>query len=339
MRFVPFGFFRVLTGLCTGVSAAVLGALALGVGPGAWSVALAQDGALSCPSVAAVQGGAALCRTAPGATIFLDGEAVATASLEGWALVGFERKAPGQVTLASSAPGAAPLVISLGEQDYPESRIDNIRRAGSAVVYSDKELAHICFASHLKRAAFGVAAPGDFFTEGFILPAEGRRSGVYGSARIYNGDDANPRVHWGIDVAAPIGTPFVAPAGGVVTLADPNLFFEGGAVFLDHGQGVVSVFMHMDTVDVLPGDVLAQGDVVGTIGNTGRSTGPHLHWGVKVNNAYWIDPAQLMLLEPQGREGREGRAGGVLPETINIAETRRAALDAYAGGLAACFDK
>lgn len=307
------------------------GVLAFGVS----QPVFAQNPGLECPTMAAMQGGGALCKTAPGATVSIDGEPFTTATADGWAFVGFERKAGPSVSITSSADGARPLVIALAEQDYPESRIDRINKAGPPSSYSPKELAHICLSTRLKRAAFAAPSPGLFFLDGFILPAEGRRSGVYGSARIYNGDESRPRVHWGIDVAAPTGTPFVAPAGGVVTLADPNLFFEGGAVFLDHGQGMVSVFMHMSAVDVLPGDVVAQGQVLGKIGSTGRSTGPHLHWGVKVNNAFWVDPALLMQLEPQRASG-DASSGGLTPADAQAARMR--AIEAYAAGLTSCFE-
>ena len=90
-------------------------------------------------------------------------------------------------------------------------------------------------------------------------------------------------------------------------LGDPDLYYEGGAVFLDHGQGLVSVFMHMSKVDVTAGDKVEAGEQVGLSGNTGRTTGPHLHWAVKWRNQatlnrdedFYIDPALLLALEPQ----------------------------------------
>jgi murein DD-endopeptidase MepM/ murein hydrolase activator NlpD len=111
-------------------------------------------------------------------------------------------------------------------------------------------------------------------------------------------------VHQGYDMAAPVGTPVVAPSAGVVTLADPDLYYEGGTVFLDHGHGLLSVFMHLSEVNVAPGDAVARGEVIAKTGNTGRSTGPHLHWGVKWRNPasedrgadVYIDPALLLEL-------------------------------------------
>ncbi len=299
---------------------------------GLGSVALAQQTGLSCPAVQAVQGGVAVCRTVPGVAVSLDGSVAATAGPDGWAVIGLPRDTGPSVTITADAAGAEPIVFDVAAQDYPISRIDNVRRAGSS--YNEVELAHICMASHLKRAAFEAPSVGSFFLDGFILPSEGRRSGVYGSQRIYNGREDRPGTHWGIDIAAPVGTPIVAPAGGVVTLADPNLFFEGGTVFLDHGQGLVSVFMHMSKVSVTPGMIVEQGELLGDIGSTGRSTGPHLHWGVKYNDRYWIDPALLVALNDDAFG-----AGDVRHNAYVIEESPQTlAFNAYAGALAACFE-
>ena len=105
-------------------------------------------------------------------------------------------------------------------------------------------------------------------------------------------------------MATPVGTPVLAPAGGTVILADPDLYYEGGTVFLDHGQGLVSVMMHLSEVNVSAGDVVEAGDLLAHTGNTGRTTGPHLHWAVKWRNTastdrggdFYIDPALLLEL-------------------------------------------
>ncbi len=308
-----------------------LGALAV-LASGLGAAASAQDRAINCPSVQAVQGGGAICQTAPGADVFLDGSKVTEATSSGWAFVGFPRGAPRDVVITSSAADTG-VRLTLAPQDYPSTRIESVPRAGAE--YSPKDLAHICISSHLKKAAFSTPSVGEFFLEGFILPAEGRRSGVFGSQRIYNNQNRNPRTHWGIDVAAPTGTPVLSPAGGVVRLADPNLFFEGGAIFLDHGQGLVSVMMHLSEVNVAPGDVVAQGQRLGAIGSTGRSTGPHLHWGIKYQDKYWIDPAQLMALSESGISGSFSR--DVSPAIQR--EASDTAISTYKGALMACFDQ
>ena len=125
----------------------------------------------------------------------------------------------------------------------------------------------------------------------FIWPATGRISGVYGSRRILNGEPKWP--HYGVDVAGPVGTPVIAPAGGIIRLAQDDFYYEGGLIILDHGFGVTSAFLHLHSVDVAVGDRIEQGQQIGTIGSTGRATGPHLDWRMNVNGVR-IDPQLLV---------------------------------------------
>ncbi|MFN3288107.1 MAG: M23 family metallopeptidase, partial [Sphingomonadaceae bacterium] len=132
--------------------------------------------------------------------------------------------------------------------------------------------------------------------EPFQWPVTGRISGVYGSQRIIGDTPRAP--HFGVDIARPIGTPVVAPAGGVVLLASPPTHaLEGNLVLLDHGMGLVSSFLHLDRVDVVAGQRVARGEPIGTVGTTGRSTGPHLHWGMTLGDVR-IDPARLVPTMP-----------------------------------------
>lgn len=129
---------------------------------------------------------------------------------------------------------------------------------------------------------------------GWIWPARGRISGVYGSQRILNGEPRNP--HWGLDIAAPTGTPVIAPAPGLITLAEDDMYFSGGTLFIDHGHGLVSAFLHLDEVLVEVGQTIEQGENIGRIGATGRATGPHLDWRINIGRVR-VDPQ--LLLEPE----------------------------------------
>ena len=120
------------------------------------------------------------------------------------------------------------------------------------------------------------------FAQAFTWPVQGRISGRFGNQRVYNGTPKS--AHSGMDIAAPGGTPVVAPASGVVTFAAPDLYLTGGTLLLDHGHGVSSNFLHLSRLDVKVGERVEQGQVIGAVGATGRATGPHLHWGMS-----WFD--------------------------------------------------
>lgn len=141
------------------------------------------------------------------------------------------------------------------------------------------------------NAARRVMVNSDGWRQAFIWPARGRISGVFGSQRIYAGEPGAP--HNGVDVAGGAGAPVYAPANGVVTLAAESPFtLEGNLLMIDHGGGLNSAFLHLSRIDVKPGDVIRQGQLIGAIGATGRATGPHLHWGMKWNEER-IDPQTL----------------------------------------------
>ena len=130
-----------------------------------------------------------------------------------------------------------------------------------------------------------------FFGGGFIAPVKGAVTGVYGSQRILNGQPRSP--HSGVDIAAAKGTAVVSPADGIVRLAAKDMYLMGNILMVDHGLGLVSIFIHLDSIDAREGQRVAQGEMVARVGQTGRATGPHLHWGISVGSTS-IDPARLL---------------------------------------------
>ena len=143
-------------------------------------------------------------------------------------------------------------------------------------------------------AAFATFTTPDDIDLTFDLPVEGPVSSPFGLRRFLNDQPRNP--HSGLDLAAPEGTPIVAPAAGTV-VETGDYFFNGNTVLVDHGQGLITMYCHMSRIDVVPGDTVKTGDLLGAVGQTGRVTGAHLHWGVSLNNAR-VDPTLFLETLP-----------------------------------------
>ncbi len=212
-------------------------------------------------------------------------------ALDGTFVFGFHRDAPGAEILRVTAPDGRTerQSLTIEKRDYDIQRIDGLPEAQITPPARVLDRIRREAAVIRERRARDTAEP--LFLSGFIRPAPGRITGVYGSLRILNGKPRRP--HYGIDFAAPEGTPVVAPADGIVTLAEPDLYYSGGTVILDHGHGLSSAFLHMASLAVKACDRLSQGDVLGTVGATGRATGPHLDWRIN-----WferrLDPGLLL---------------------------------------------
>ncbi|MBX3508170.1 MAG: M23 family metallopeptidase [Parvibaculum sp.] len=236
------------------------------------------------------QGGLVIGKAVPGATAVLDGT-VLDIDEDGIFAFGLDRDHGTTAKLVVNLPGGEILErnLSIAPREWKIQRVEGVPQ--KFVTPPPEAMEAIARSTRVKNEARKTRAEGSWFREGFIWPATGPVSGVFGSQRYYNGEPRRP--HYGVDVAAPTGTPIVAPAGGVVTLADMDMYFEGGLVFLDHGQGVTSLMMHMSRIDVKAGDRVEQGDVLGAVGGTGRATGPHLHWGLYWRGA-WLDPERLV---------------------------------------------
>ena len=241
-----------------------------------------------------VQGGLGIGKTLPGSTVRLDDRDI-TIDGEGNFLLGFGRDHPESAVLEIKLPDGSQRtqVLAIAPRDFPTQAIDGLPD-NQVSTFTEAELEQIRTSSAKKDAARAKPSPRiAYWAEGFQWPATGPITGVFGSQRILNGEPKRP--HSGVDVAAPTGTDIVAPADGVITLAETDMYFEGGLVFIDHGHGLESALMHMSRVDVSAGDEVKKGEVIGAVGGTGRATGPHLHWSLK-----WRDrlvDAQLVVGE------------------------------------------
>lgn len=235
-----------------------------------------------------VQGGLVFGRTVPGATARLDGEAVMVGE-DGRFLLGFDRDSAPTALLVVTLPDGAVerIALEIEDREFPVQRIDGLDQS-KVSGFTEEQLEKIAVDKAKKDAArLETHAKADW-AEGFDWPVDGPVSGVFGSQRILNGEPKRP--HSGLDIAAPEGTVVRAPAAGIVRLAEPDMYFEGGLVFLDHGHWLESAFLHLSRIDVTPGQRVEKGDVIGAVGATGRATGPHLHWSLK-----WTD----RLVDPQ----------------------------------------
>lgn len=238
--------------------------------------------------------------TAPAGTVSLtlDGKPVALAA-GGRFLLGFDRDQSETATLVAQVAGGGTVreELAIAPRAWRVERVDVARRPSNATEDYLK-----LRAAELDRiaAARAVVSTSDGWRQPFIWPATGRISGLFGSQRIYRGEPG--AYHSGVDIAPGAGAPVVAPADGIVVLAGPPLFsLEGNLVIVDHGMGLNSAFLHLASVAVRQGQAVRQGELIGTVGATGRATGPHLHWSMKWNDAR-LDPQALagaMVTETQ----------------------------------------
>lgn len=245
-----------------------------------------------------VQGGLLVGHAPPGSRVTQDGKPVVV-SAQGDFLIGFTRDEGPTSVVKIITPNGEHIErpIAVAKRDYQIQRIDGL--PPRKVTPKPEDVARIrADVAAVKRARKRDDARTDFKT-GFIWPAVGPISGVYGSQRVLNGKPRRP--HYGVDVAAPVGAPVVAPADGIVTLAHPDMFYSGATLIIDHGQGLSSSFLHLNRILVKEGDRVRQGDLIAEVGASGRVTGAHLDWRMNLRDKR-IDPQLLVGPMPSQAE-------------------------------------
>jgi murein DD-endopeptidase MepM/ murein hydrolase activator NlpD len=251
-----------------------------------------------------IQGGIVVGRTDPAAQVRF-GDTELPVSPEGNFVFGLNRdfQSPAQLTLTLGEETET-RQFDVTPREYNIQYVEGV--PPETVTPPPEVLDRIRAEGEIKRAARADVTERTDFASAFIWPLTGPISGTYGSQRVYNGTPRNP--HLGIDIARPTGTPIVAPAAGTVTLAEPDMYFEGGLIFLDHGHGMIDVFMHLSEVQVEVGQEVEQGEVIGLVGAGGRATGAHLDWRMYVMGER-VDPSNLVGPMPEEETGGETAVG------------------------------
>jgi len=222
-----------------------------------------------------IQGGLVLGQTDPAAKVFFEGKEIRVSSA-GRFVFGFGRDFKNAARLVIHSPDGRQEVreLKIAKRDYKTERLTGL--PPSKVTPSAEFLKRIRAENGEIARIRAIDSEEEWFLSGWQWPALGRVSGVYGSQRILN--DIPKRPHFGLDVAAPVGTAVVASTDGMVRMVEPDLFYTGGTVMIDHGHGLVSVYSHLSHLDVKAGQFVQQGTKIGEVGKTGRATGPHLDW-------------------------------------------------------------
>jgi murein DD-endopeptidase MepM/ murein hydrolase activator NlpD len=243
------------------------------------------------------QGGLVVGKTAPQNTVTLNGNKLMLSS-QGDYTFGFSRddQKTYQLVITNKNGDRVEKTLTPEKRTYNIQRVQGIKK--SIMQPNTKAITRAKQDSKQVKKARQVASSLEFFAQGFVAPMQGIVTGVYGSQRVYNGVPKNP--HFGIDYAGDKGDPVKAPASGTVSLWVPDMFYSGGTMIIDHGQGVSSTFLHLSDAYVKKGDKVSQGQIVAAVGASGRATGPHLDWRINWFGVR-IDPALVLKLKPLGK--------------------------------------
>ncbi len=240
-----------------------------------------------------IQGHFIIGKTENGSKVYIDKKEIKV-SKDGYFAFGLDRDRKYDVVIESkNGEKIEKIIKKVKKRKYNIQRIDGLEE--KKVTPPEEVYERIKNENKLIVAAREINSDLDFFKNKFIMPLDDAIiTGVYGSQRILNGKPRWP--HYGIDFAGDLGTPIKAMASGVVTLSENDLYYTGGTLIFDHGHGISTLYMHLDKIFVEKGDIVKQGDIIGTVGSSGRSTGPHLD--VRLN---WfgtrLDPATVLNIK------------------------------------------
>lgn len=236
------------------------------------------------------QGGFAILKIEPGYRVKFKSHLL-TPDAEGRVLVAFSRKnaAHQSVLLIDKQGQKTKRILKIAQRSYSIQRINGLPKNKVSPDKATLKLIYRDIAEAKAARKVNLASP--YFDSGFDWPAKGIISSIYGSQRILNGKPRHP--HMGVDIAAPTGTPLHAPADGKITLCS-EMVLSGNTVMIDHGYGLRSTVMHLHKVFVKKGDFVKKGQVIGEVGQTGRATGPHVHWGMSWYNVR-LDPSLTLV--------------------------------------------
>jgi murein DD-endopeptidase MepM/ murein hydrolase activator NlpD len=237
-----------------------------------------------------VQGGLITGHAKPGALVIFNGRKLRI-SEQGEFIIGFGRNAKDTSTLhvRNSNTSEVLKTLAIKQRKYAIQRIDGL--PSRQVTPKPKDLSRIKVDNKKITKIRRLDTEDIGFTSGFQWPAEGPITGVFGSQRILNGNAKNP--HNGVDIGAQKGSPVTAAANGNIALIHKDMFYTGKTVMIDHGHGLTSIYVHLDKILVRENQQVRRGQLIGTVGSTGRVTGPHLHWGVSLFDVH-LDPALLV---------------------------------------------
>ena len=239
------------------------------------------------------QGELVIGQVEPGTQVWLD-EVPLKVSDAGLYVFGLGRNAAHNMTLATRFNNThTETLLLINQSRYLEQKIDGLpskkvtpSAASTNNIRSDSQQI-----AKVRRSLSQNLSQNHWLAQQWLQPVEGRISGVFGSRRVLNGVPKNP--HNGVDIAAAKGTNIIAPIAGQVALVHENMFYTGKTIMLDHGLGVTSVYAHLQHIEVSLGQVIKRGQVLGQVGQSGRATGPHLHWGVTWRKTH-LDPLLLV---------------------------------------------